>query len=142
MSKLTKLFCFNILVLALAIFMAGCGATETKKAGNADNTKAANTESAKPAEEKPKEEAKTEVAASGDEIGVPECDEYVKKYEACVFDKVPEQMRGPLKASFETARKQWKEAAGNPQTKGTLASACKQAHDAAKQSMAAYKCDW
>ncbi len=141
MKKSFKLFFASLLAVSIFVLLTACGGAETKKPDTGDNSKASSPGAAKPSEDKPKEEAKTDVAAA-DEIGVPECDEYVKKYEACVFDKVPEAMRGPLKSSFETARKQWKEAAANPQTKGTLASACKQAHDAAKQSMASYKCDW
>jgi len=45
-----------------------------------------------------------------------------------------------LKASYETTRKSWQSLAATPQGKAGLAQACKAAHDAAKQSMAAYGC--
>ncbi|HYX43221.1 MAG TPA: hypothetical protein VE821_16055, partial [Pyrinomonadaceae bacterium] len=77
---------------------------------------------------------------SGDKIGVAECDDYLAKYEACVNSKVPEAARAQLKASFEQTRKSWQSLAATPQGKAGLAQACKAAHDAAKQSMAAYGC--
>lgn len=85
--------------------------------------------------------AKTETAA-GDKVGVPECDEYIQKYEACINSKVPEAQRAMFKTSFESARQSWKAAAANPQTKTTLASVCKQAQESAKQSMTAFSCAW
>lgn len=142
MKKLSKLFCLSILTFSLVFSLAGCGGAETPKGNNADTKKAEGTGPAKPAEDKPKDDAKTDMAATGDDIGIPECDNYIKKYEACVKDKVPAQASEALKTSFETVRKGWKDAAKNPQAKEGLASACKQAHEAAKQSMAAYKCDW
>lgn len=84
---------------------------------------------------------KTETA-TGDKIGVPECDEYIEKYEACVNSKVPEAQRAMLKTSFEAQRKAFKDAAANPQAKAGLATGCKQAIETAKQSMSAYSCAW
>src|SRR5215218_4372359 len=80
--------------------------------------------------------------ASGDKIGVAECDEYIQKYEACVNSKVPEAMRASIKGSMETARKMWKDAAATPQGKAGLATACKQALETAKSSMGSYGCSW
>lgn len=80
--------------------------------------------------------------ASGDKVGVPECDEYIQKYEACVNSKVPESMRATVKGSLDTARKMWKDAAATPQGKAGLATACKQALETAKTSMGSYGCSW
>jgi hypothetical protein len=80
--------------------------------------------------------------ASGDKVGVPECDDYIAKYEACINSKVPEPMRATVKSSMETARKQWKDLAATPQGKAGLATACKAATDAAKQATSAYGCTW
>lgn len=88
----------------------------------------------------------TEVVKSdapvGDKIGVPECDEYIEKYEACLNSKVPEAQRTMFKSSFETMRKTWKDAAANPQAKAALATGCRQATENAKQAMGAYSCNW
>ena len=80
--------------------------------------------------------------ASGDKIGVAECDEYIQKYEACVNSKVPETARSMVKANLDTMRAAWKRAAETPQGKAGLATACKQALETAKTSMGSYGCSW
>lgn len=85
--------------------------------------------------------AKTTASTSGGEkIGVAECDDFLAKYESCVKDKVPETAREQFNTSMKTWRDSWHKLAANPQTKGTLAAACKQAADQAKTSMKAYNC--
>ena len=90
----------------------------------------------------PKTDAPKSDVAAADKIGVPECDEYITKWEACVNSKVPEAQRATYKSSFETIRKSWKDAAANPQGKAGLATGCKQALDTAKQTFSAYSCSW
>ena len=85
----------------------------------------------------------TTAAVSGENaVGVPECDEYLAKYEKCVSEKVPEAARAQLKQSVETMRNSWKQAASNPVAKSGLAQGCKQALETAKTSMGAYGCTW
>ena len=79
-------------------------------------------------------------APAGEKIGVEECDDYLAKYEACLDSKVPAAARATMKSSFEQTRESWRKLAATPQGKAGLAQACKAAHDAAKQSMAAYGC--
>ena len=112
-TKLALLFC---LCLAAGALMLACGG------GDSANTASTN----------------GGTTASGDKIGVPECDEYIQKYEACVNSKVPEAMRASVKASLDTARKMWKDAAATPQGKAGLATACTQALETAKSSMGSY----
>jgi|SRR3990167_2916222 len=81
-------------------------------------------------------------APAPDKIGVVECDDFLTKYEACLSSKVPEASRAALKQSLDQTRTSWKQAAANEQTKGTLATACKQATDSAKQTTAAFGCTW
>ena len=81
--------------------------------------------------------------ASGDlEFGVAECDEYVKKYLACVESKVPEAVRGPIRASLEQTRTAWRQAAMTPEGRTGLAQACSMANEAAKTAMTAYGCSF
>ena len=144
------------LALALAIIsigLIGCGPStvtvENKPATNkpADNSKPADN-TAKPADNtaKPADNSKPaenkETAGGGDKIGVPECDEYIEKYEACIMSKVPEAARAASKSALDQSRKAWKDAAATPQGKAALATGCKTALDAAKQSTAAYGCQW
>jgi hypothetical protein len=118
---------FSILCAAILI---GCSTTGTSNSNTAaDNSnKAATTGTT------------STTAASGDKIGIPECDDYIAKYETCVRGKVPEAARATLENSLKQARDNWKKAAENAQSRGTLAAACKQASDAAAASMKAYGC--
>ena len=83
--------------------------------------------------------ASTTTASTGD-IGVPECDAFLKAYEACVKDKVPAAVRPTFDTTMANWRKAWKAQAANPQTKPALAAACKAAHDSSKDSMKIYGC--
>jgi hypothetical protein len=78
--------------------------------------------------------------ASTTEIGVPECDAFLKAYEACVKDKVPATVRPTFETGIANWKKTWHDQAANPQTKAALAVACKNAQDGAKTSMKAYGC--
>jgi hypothetical protein len=84
--------------------------------------------------------AATTVGAS--EFGVPECDEYMTKWLACVDSKVPTDLRATYRNAMEASKSQWKQAAATPQGKQSLASACTQSLAATKQSLAAYNCTW
>src|SRR5262245_57674911 len=61
--------------------------------------------------------------AAGD-FGVPECDSFMKKWVACVDDKVPEAARAQYRQSIEAAKTGWKQAASTPEGKASLAQAC------------------
>ena len=130
---------FNKNALLIAILLIGtigfanCNSAPTTT--NSGNTTVVNTKPANTTTDVTKVEA-------GDKIGVPECDEYIQKYEACINSKVPEAQRGAFKTSFEAIQKGWKDAAANPQAKAGLATVCKQAIESAKQSMTAYSCAW
>jgi len=84
--------------------------------------------------------ATTNTASHAGEVGVPECDAFLKAYEACVHDKVPAAARPTFDTTLANWRKAWRDQAANPQTKSALAAACKTAHDNARTSMKAYNC--
>ncbi|HEX8721008.1 MAG TPA: hypothetical protein VF736_10290 [Pyrinomonadaceae bacterium] len=86
--------------------------------------------------------ATTSTASAGDSIGIAECDDFLKKYEACVSGKVPAAQQAAFKSSVETWRRSWKDLAANPTTKGTLAGICKTQLDQAKTSLSSYGCSW
>ena len=125
---LTKITLF--LCVVCAIFLVGCAKTETNTNGNA-NTAA--TKTTTPA-------STTATTASADKIGVPECDEFIANYDACISSKVPEVARAQYKTAIEQWRTSWKKLAENPQTKSTLAAACKQSAEQARTSMKIYNC--
>ena len=122
------------LSLAAALVAAACGGGGTQSAPQPKKPAAppASTAAQPPA---------TTAAAEGD-FGVKECDDYVRKYLACVDSKVPEAARAMVRQSLDQTKAQWKAAAATPQGKAGLASGCKTAHEMAKQSMAAYGCQW
>jgi hypothetical protein len=84
----------------------------------------------------------TAAVAAADSVGVPECDEYLTKYDKCLSEKVPEAARPQLKQSIGMMRNAWKQAASNPAAKAGLAQGCKQALETAKSAMSMYNCTW
>ena len=80
-------------------------------------------------------------AVQAGDFGVPECDEYMKKYMACI-DKMPEAARSMAKQTLEQTKSAWKQGASTAEGKAALASGCTQASDAAKAGMQAYGCTW
>ena len=124
---------FLFLCLVSAIVLVGCSKSETtnQSATNSNANKAASATA--PASTAP-------ATASGEKIGVPECDEFIAAYDACVSNKVPEAVRAQYKASIEQWRTSWRKLAANPNTKATLAAACKQSAEQARASMKTYNC--
>ena len=116
-----------IFAVLCAAILVGCSKTENNNTA-ASNSNKATTTTATPA-------TTTTASTSGEKIGVPECDEFIAKYEACT-SKVPEIVRSQYKSALEQWRSSWKKMAADPETKGKLAAACKQA---AEQQAAAWK---
>lgn len=75
-------------------------------------------------------------------VGVAECDEFLQKYERCVMGKVTAAVRQNVSQSLEAMRAAWREAAATPQGRAGLSQACAMAHKQAKESLAAYGCEW
>jgi hypothetical protein len=81
------------------------------------------------------------MVTSGD-FGVAECDNYMKKYMACVDSKVPESARAMMRQQLDQTKAAWKQAASTPQGKSSLASACAQMDAQSGPAMKAYGCSW
>ena len=85
--------------------------------------------------------ATTAPAASGtSEFGVAECDDYMRKYLACIDTHVPEASRAMVRQQLDQTREQWRQAAATSEGRSALAVGCKAATDAAKAAMGAYGC--
>jgi len=82
------------------------------------------------------------MSTAGEKIGVPECDDFIAKYDACVSSKVPEAARAQYKSAVAEWRRSWKKLADNPSTKGSLAAACKQAAEQQAAALKTYGCAW
>ena len=117
--------------LVIGLLILACGGPPTNK------NSAAN-ESAKTAATPAPTTAATVAAAN--QVGIPECDNFITAYENCVTTKVPDAAREQYKAAVATWRTEWKKLADNPQTKAGLAQACKLQIETARTQMKAYNC--
>jgi len=118
---------FLILAVLCAAILIGCSKTETT---DNSNTAAGNSNRT------------ASTAPPGDKIGIPECDDFIAKYDACVSTKVPEAARASFKTAVDQWRAAWKKAADDPATKSTLAAACKDAAAKQEAALKPYGCTW
>jgi hypothetical protein len=118
-----------MLCLLIGLLVLACGKQETNR----------NAAATAPATATPAANANT-TTATAEKVGVAECDNFITAYETCVSSKVPEASRAQLRNAVTTWRTQWKKLADNPQTRGTLAAACKTQLEATRTSMKAYGC--
>ena len=122
----------SILAGSMFVITAGCdekkdaAATTTTTTTTAAPAAAADKPAA--AADKPAADAPAAAAAGGD-IGVAECDDYIKKMAACM-DKMPAASKTAMEQGFKASKDAWKQAAATPQGKDSLKTACKAAGDA------------
>jgi hypothetical protein len=129
-----------VAVILLAVALVACKKLAGKAEEKSEDQAAQSKSEQQAAQSKSADEQAA--AASGDQIGVPACDEFLKKYEDCVTEKVPQAQREALKAGMKQWRDAWKQAAATPVGKAGLEAACKQQLEASKQSMSAWGCDF
>ena len=123
-----------ILSTAVALVLFACAKTENTNNSN-------KTSSTAPSTAAPATTSNSSTAASaGDKIGVAECDDFIAKYESCVSGKVPEVARAQYQNAVKQWKESWKKLAENPQTKGTLAAACKQAKEQQEAALKSFGC--
>jgi hypothetical protein len=77
---------------------------------------------------------------SAQSVGIAACDDFLKKYEACVTSKVPAAQQATFKGQLDQMRKAWSDAAKTPNAKTTLEGSCKQSAEQMKTSMSAFGC--
>jgi len=141
---LKRLFMTLAICVSCALLLLACGGASNSNNAPATNAPAANSNAGKAATNTaaPAATAPASTASSDDKIGVPECDDYLAKYEACVSSKVPEAARAQYQSTLAQTRKSWRDLAANPQTKASLAQACKTATESARQSMKVMGCEF
>ena len=81
-------------------------------------------------------------ASAADAIGIAECDDFLRKYEACVTDHVPAATRAQYQAGMDQWRKTWKSIAAQPAARPSLVTACQQALASTKAATSTYGCKW
>ena len=125
--SLLLIFCLVIGLLVLA-----CGGPTNKNGGS---TNSAGTSSTSTAAASP-----VATVASAEQIGVPECDNFLNAYETCITTKVPAAVRPGFQATMTAWRSEWKRMANDPQTKAGLVTACKTHMETARKQMQSYGC--
>jgi hypothetical protein len=86
--------------------------------------------------------ASTPASTTGaSEFGVAECDDYMKKYLACI-DKLSPTAQPQAREALEQSRNSWKAAAVTEQGRAMLATTCKAASDSAGPVLRAQGCSW
>ena len=122
-------------VMALAAGLTGCGgdkaAPPSPAVGQSESAPLA-AEAAPPV---------PDPAAGYLDIGIPECDQYARKYLACL-ERTPEGSRAMMRQSFDQTREVWSMTADRPDRRAGLAAACTQQAQASKAAMARYDCEW
>jgi hypothetical protein len=81
------------------------------------------------------------VPVADEDIGVPECDGFARRYLACL-ERVPEASRPAVRSSFDRLREHWKRVATDAKRKAGLAEACKKNEELTKKGMERYGCAW
>lgn len=137
---------FALCVLLGAVMLACGGAADNANTANTAttnaNTKTTSTPATTTSTPATTASPATTTTAAGGDVGVAECDDFLKKYETCVSGKVPAAAQATFKTSLETWRSSWKQLASTAQGKAGLAQACKAAADQAKTSLSSYGCAW
>lgn len=138
------------LSLACALLLAACGGSDSTT--NSSNTTTGNktattttttTTSTPVATSTPTTTSTTTTTtAAGDKIGVPECDDFITKYEACISGKVPEAQRAMFNTTLKQWREAWQKAAATPQGKSALAQGCKMSAEQSRASMKSFGCEF
>jgi hypothetical protein len=127
----------SMVVIVAALASQACGGSPNSAPAASSTAPATSTP---PASVTPTSTAPASTTASGD-FGVAECDDYFKKYLACI-DKLAPAAQTQARQVVEQSRTAWKQAASTVEGKAALATTCKAASDAAATAMRAQGCSW
>jgi hypothetical protein len=119
------------MLLIFLIVLAGC---ETKEHADAELG------ALKKAKDAARAASSRANMSASQEIGVPECDAYIKSYESCLNDKVPEDKRDALRSTLDDQRKKWQDAVGSGTDAKQIADQCRSAVADATTKMGEYGC--
>ena len=125
----------NVVLFFLVIAAVGCQ-SKSETAAPAAHVPAS---APAPAASTPLAPAPGETAG---EIGVAECDDYLRKWDTCLATKVTGEAHEQVKVALDATREAWKRATASPEGKAGLATACREAAELASMQVAAYGCSW
>lgn len=119
----------GILIALAAGLIAGLAACETQEHADAelDGVRKAKAAAARAS-------AHTNVGLA-DEIGIAECDDYIKKFEACLAEKIPADDQIKFRMTLDDQKRQWRSVANDPAQHDTLVQQCTDAANMAKSTM-------
>jgi hypothetical protein len=146
-----RIFVSLALSVSCALLLAACGGSDnaTNNSSNATGANKTATTTSTPATTTTStpatptaSPASTTTASTGDKIGVPECDDFIAKYEACISGKVPAAARAQFNSTLKQWRDSWRQAASTPQGKAGLAQGCKMSAEQARASMKSFGCEF
>jgi len=121
---MTMRFGFLGFFIALFLLLIGC----QRQGGDTANRSSPNTTTTSP------------TTTASNTIGVPECDDYLRKYEACLNKHVPEADRVRLRQALDQTRAAWRDTLNTAGARDTLVNTCKQMTETARTSMVTYGC--
>lgn len=114
-------------VLLVVLILVGC---ETREHADAELG----------ALKKAKDGAARLSARAAEPIGIAECDDYIRNYESCLIEKVPEEKRNEYRRALSEQRSKWHDAVTSGQDQNAIAEQCKSAASDATAKMSAYGC--
>lgn len=79
-------------------------------------------------------------SSEANEIGIAECDAYIRNYEACLVDKVPEDKRDALRATLDQQRKGWQASVTAGEDQAQIKRQCEAEIETAKRTLGEYGC--
>jgi len=81
-------------------------------------------------------------ARAADAVGVPACDDFLTKYDACISTKVPAAQQATFKTMIDQMRSSWAGLAKSADTKPQLEAACKTATEQVKPMLTPHGCSF
>ena len=78
--------------------------------------------------------------SQANEIGIEECDAYIRNYESCLAEKVPEEKRAELRATLDQQRRQWQASVTAGEDQAGIKRQCESEIETAKRAMGDYGC--
>jgi len=118
-----------LIVLVMCVpFLNGCAGLVTKSNNNSKSAKGSSNSAAS-------------TTGSSEKIGIPECDDFIAKYNACISDHLPEAKKAEYKENIDAFARTWKQLMANSD-KNTVAAACKRHSDMARENMKSFGCEF
>ena len=116
-----------ILMVVSAPILNGCAGLVIRSKGNSKPAKGSGNAAA--------------LRPSNEKIGIPECDDFIARYNTCISDHVPEAKQAEYKENIDAFARSWKQLMAS-KDKNTVAAACKRHSDMARESMKQFGCEF